>query len=166
MKHSKIIVTSTMACVISLLCASGTVYAAPPDGMYVGTTDQGRDFELRVTDGRVDQWYINVLVSCVYGSSSGGVRTTISPSCVIEEDGSFVCGSVNCPATFFSSEVGGVFDPDDTVTGTVEVAARIGSNCCYLTTAFEAALFVEDVFADDFESGDCTAWSTTVGEVP
>jgi hypothetical protein len=162
MKDSKIIATSTMACVISLLCASGTVYAAPPDGMYVGTTDQGRDFELRVTGGRVDQWYINVLVSCVYGSSSGGVRTTISPSCVIEGDGSFVCGSVNCPATFFSSEVGGMFDPDDTVTGTIEVAARFGSNCCYLTTAFEAALFVEELFADGFESGDCTAWSQEV----
>jgi len=147
MKHSMIIVTSTMACVILLLCAGGTVCASPPDGMYVGTTDQGRDFELRVTGGRVDQWYINVLVT---------------PACVIEGDGSFVCGSVNCPATFFSSEVGGMFDPDDTVTGTVEVAARFGSNCCYLTTAFEAALLVEELFADGFESGDCTAWSAEV----
>ena len=163
MKDSMFIVTSTMACVILLLCAGGTVCASPPDGMYVGTTDQGRDFELRVTGGRVDQWYINVLVSCVYGSSSGGVRTTISPSCVIEEDGSFVCGSVNCPATFFSSEVGGMFDPDDTVTGTIEVAARIGSACCYETISYEAALFVTDVFADGFETGDCTEWS---GEVP
>ena len=92
-----------MACVISLFGAVDVDGASPPDGMYIGTTDQGRDFELRVTDGWVDQWYINVYISCQYGGASGGVTTTISPSCVIEDDGSFVCGSVLCPAMNFSS---------------------------------------------------------------
>jgi hypothetical protein len=165
MKNSKTKMTVTMACLMLLFGAGAADCTTPPDGMYIGTTDQGRDFELRVTpDGKVDQWYLNLSVSCMYGSASGGVRTTISPACVIEEDGSFVCGSTTCPSWpgGINSEVGGVFSPDNTVTGTVEAAVRIGSGCCYLTTAYEAALFIEEVFADGFETGDCTEWSAEV----
>ena len=159
MSITKTKVAIAVICVISLGGAGAVESASPADGMYIGTTDQGRDFELRVTGGQGDQGYINVYVSCQYGTVSGGVRTTISPACTIEEDGSFVCGSVNCPLASFSSEVGGVFGADDTVTGTIEVAPKIGPYCCYQTIAFDAALFVEEVFADGFESGDCTAWS-------
>ena len=165
MKNSKLIVTIPMVCALVLLGAGGAESVSPPDGMYIGTTDQGRDFEVRVANGEVDQWYINFSVSCQYGSAGGGVRTTISPSCVIEEDGSFVCGNTNCPSYpgGVNSEVGGVFASDDTVSGTVEIAVRLGSSpCCYLTTAFEAALFVEAVFGDGFESGDCGQWSKEV----
>jgi hypothetical protein len=165
MKNSKIIMTITMACLMLLFGAGAADCASPPDGMYIGTTDQGRDFELRVTtDGRVDQWYINFSTSCMYGGASGGVRTTRSPGCVIEEDGSFVCGSTTCHPWLggFNSEIGGVFSPDNSVTGTFEIAVGFGSGCCYLTTAYEAALFIDEVFADGFETGDCTEWSAEV----
>ena len=109
MNNSTIVVITVMVSAVLLIGTSSVQSASPPDGMYIGTTDQGREFELRVTGGRVDRWYINFYVSCQYGSTSGGVRSTISPSCVIEEDGSFVCGFVMCPIMFLSSEVGGVF---------------------------------------------------------
>jgi hypothetical protein len=73
-----------------------------------------------------------------------------------------VCGSDYCPSFGISSEVGGVFAEDDRVTGTVEVAARIGPGCCYGTIAFDATLFVEEVFADGFECGSCEEWSREV----
>lgn len=162
MKNSTITLVLTTICAFSMTGAGTLEGASPAVGMYIGTTDQGRDFNLRVVNGGVDQWFINVSISCQYGTVSGGVSTTISTPCAIEEDGSFVCGSVNCPAQFFSSEVGGVFSPDNTVTGSVEVGARLGSNCCYATISYDAELFVEEVFADGFETGNCAEWSMEV----
>jgi hypothetical protein len=162
MKSSTIILTSTTACVISLLCAGGSVYASPPDGMYVGTTGQGHAFEIRVTDGRVDQWYYYVSISCAYGSVSGGERITISPGCAIEADGTFVCGSTTCSPYSAGSEVGGQFSVDNTVTGNIGLAVRFGNVCCYPVISYEASLLVEELFADGFESGDTSEWSNTV----
>lgn len=162
MKNSTIILTSTMACVISLVCAGGTVSASPPDGMYIGTTEQGYAFEIRVTDGKVDQWYYYVSISCAYGSVSGGTRITIPSGCAIEADGTFVCGSTACSQFSVGSEVGGQFLADNTVTGTIGLALRFGSVCCYPVLSYEASLYVEELFADGFESGDCTAWSLEV----
>ena len=131
---------SSMVCVVALFGFGSSAFGAPPDGMYVGTTGQGRAFEVRVTGGRVDQWMIDLSVSCQYGSSSGGVRTTISPSCAIETDGSFVCGSSSCPTMGVSSQISGRFFTDDTVTGDVDLEARVGGGCCNLDTTFSASL--------------------------
>ena len=127
MRRATFIVSSTLVSIVALLWAGNTNGATPADGLYIGTTDQGRDIEIRVSGGAVDQWYLNFAVSCQYGSASGGIRTTVSQPCAIESDGSFVCGSTTCP--FWSGgvnmEVGGVFASDGTVSGSVEVAARI-----------------------------------------
>jgi hypothetical protein len=138
MRQRRFLIVSSVMCVFAFIGFGGVAFGAPPDGMYVGTTDQGRDFEVRVSGGRVDQWMINFSVSCAYGSASGGVRTTISPSCAIESDGSFVCGLSSCPYMGVNSRVTGRFYANNTVTGTVDVAAKIGGGCCYLNTAFSA----------------------------
>lgn len=117
-----------------------SLFGAPPDGLYVGTTDQGRTFEIRVSGGMVDQWLVDFSVSCGYGSASGTIQTTISPSCAVEADGTFTCGSSSCPTTGVNSRVGGQFFSDNTVTGTLELAARIGGGCCNLDTTFSASL--------------------------
>lgn len=140
MSRPRVLMVSSVMCVLGFFGFGGFAFGAPPDGMYVGTTDQGRAFEVRVSGGRVDQWMINFSVSCTYGGASGGVRTTISPSCAIETDGSFVCGWSSCPTMGVNSKVTGRFYSNNTVTGTVEVAARTGGGCCYLDTAFSATL--------------------------
>ena len=90
MRHRRFLIVLSVMCVLAFFGFGGVAFGAPPDGMYVGTTDQGRDFEVRVSGGRVDQWMINFSVSCGFGGASGGVRTTISPSCAIESDGRFI----------------------------------------------------------------------------
>jgi hypothetical protein len=133
---------SSIVGVVVFFGLGSLVYGAPSDGLYVGTNDQGRPFEVRVTGGRVDQWMIDFSVSCEYGGFDGNVRTTISPSCAIEADGSFVCGSLSCPSgtVGVNSEISGQFFSDDTVTGNVRLAARIGGGCCNLDTTFSASL--------------------------
>lgn len=140
MRQLRVLMVSSVMSVLVFFGFGGFAFGAPPDGMYVGTTDQGRPFDVRVSGGRVDQWMINFSVSCSYGGASGGVRTTITPSCAIESDGSFVCGWSSCPSMGVNSKVTGQFHSNNTVTGTVDVAARIGGGCCYLNTAFSATL--------------------------
>jgi len=133
---------SSMVCVVALFGFGSSAFGAPPDGMYAGTNDQGRPFEVRVAGGRVDQWMIDFSASCEYGGFDGNVRTTISSSCAIEADGSFVCGSLSCPSgsVGVNSQISGQFFSDDTVTGDVQLAAKIGRGCCYLDTTFSASL--------------------------
>jgi hypothetical protein len=129
---------SSMVCVIALSGFGSSAFGAPPDGMYVGTTGQGRPFEVRVAGGGIDQWTIDFSVSCF----SGSVETTISPSCAIEADGSFVCGWSSCPSGSMgvNSQISGQFFSDDTVTGDIDLAAKFGGGCCHLDTTFSASL--------------------------
>ena len=42
------------------------------------------------------------------------------------------------------------------------MGAKIGGACCYEVISYDAVLFITEVFADGFESGDCTLWSNEV----
>lgn len=125
-----------------MMCVAVSSFGLPTDGLYTGTTDQGRTFEIRVSGGRVDQWTIDFELSCEHGSAGGGVQTTITPGCEVVEDGSFSCGSAQCVAgNSFDSEVSGQFFDDDTVAGTITVLVNFGgTSCCESEIGFEASL--------------------------
>jgi hypothetical protein len=118
-----------------LLIAQG-VHGQPSDGLYRGTSDQGRPIEIMVSGGQITDYMIDQTVSCQYGSASGAV--TWGTSCPIAMDGSFSCGDASCPPSGgfsnINAAISGTFGAGDTATGTFDVAVNLSgdSDCCTL----------------------------------
>ena len=97
-----------------------TLGLAVEDGVYTGTTSQGRPISLTVSGSVIDEYTINL--SCeVYFTTN----IITNGNCVIEGDGSFTCGDASCPITPASPKilVSGTFS-DSSVSGSIDVAIR------------------------------------------
>lgn len=123
-------VLSLLLCLGCLVVAGNLVGAAPPDGRYEGTTDQGRSISLTVS-GSVITGY-RVYWAC--GGSSGDTET-FGMSCAVAPSGSFACGDASCPSAPYSTNIriSGVFT-GSSVAGTFDLAFKTGvtGGCCYL----------------------------------
>jgi len=123
-------VFSILVCFGCLIVAGSLVGAAPPDGRYDGTTDQGRSISLTVSGGVITGY--RVYWAC--GSSSGDTETT-GMSCPVAPSGSFACGDASCPSAPYSTNIriSGEFT-GSSVAGTFDLAFKTGvtGGCCYL----------------------------------
>jgi hypothetical protein len=102
---------------------------AAPDGVYTGTTSQGRDISFTVSGDVINEHSISFYCS-VYSAT-----VTAFSSCTIAGDGSFTCGSSDCPSAPYVAnfEVSGIFS-GASVSGSFDLAYRpsMAGGCCYL----------------------------------
>jgi len=112
---------------------------AASDGVYTGTTSQGRTISFTVSGGVITEH--SVSWSC---SASG--TTTVYSDCSIAGNGSFTCGSFSCPSSPYMAnmEVSGTFS-GTSVSGSYDLAFQPCSmfpcGCCYLyDVTFTASL--------------------------
>jgi hypothetical protein len=102
--------------------------AAPADGVYSGTTAQGRPISITVSGGAITGYTVSW--SC--GNTSG--ETTVGTTCSIAGDGSFSCGSFSCPGAQYVTNIGvsGTFS-GSSVSGTLDINFNTGAGCCSLS---------------------------------
>jgi hypothetical protein len=126
-------------CAVSVLLLTSPVLGlAASDGVYTGTTSQGRAISFTVSGGVIDEYSISY--SC--GFSATNVHYL---DCAIAGDGSFTCGSAYCSSAPFAAniEVSGTFS-GTSVSGSFDVVTfpcQFACSCCYLSDAtFTASL--------------------------
>ncbi len=131
---------------------------AASDGVYTGTTSQGRDISFTVSGDVIDEYSISW--SC--GSTSATVFTY--QNCTIAGDGSFTCGSSSCPSAEYTTNiaVSGAFS-GSSVSGSFNLAFRASfmGGCCYLnnvtysasTSPASPVLTIEDTSVSEGDAG-------------
>jgi hypothetical protein len=111
---------------------------AATNGVYTGTTSQGRAISFTVVGGVIDEY--SVSYTCGFSATTAYVN-----DCAIAGDGSFTCGSASCSSAPFaaSTEVSGTFS-GTSVSGSFDVVTypcQFACSCCYASDlTFTASL--------------------------
>lgn len=113
---------------VSGVWPASPLLAAPPDGTYSGTTDQGKAISVVVAGGQILSWTLS------YKCPGFSVTTTVNTgSCLVLGD-SFSCGSTFCAPFVATTQVSGTFS-GSSVSGNLNVRHQPNqfSSCCVLT---------------------------------
>lgn len=157
--ESKQILSLALAIFTWIPATSAT--ATPADGVYSGTTSQGRPISITVTGGDISGYSFGW--SC---SGSSGTYNS-SGTCPVGAGDSFSCGNPSCSFVPFSvrAAISGAFT-GDSVTGTLDFSffpCTFGCSCCVVNgVTFTASLpsptiSINDITITEGDSGTTTA---------